>query len=164
MLIKLTPHNLFHAGMVGVSRHIKGASKKGRYGADNVKAGWQINCDGAAGEMAVAKAFNLYWDGALGNFNAKDVGKLQVRTNPNDWGDLILHPKDDDEDIFILVLSHLAPTYRLKGWLKGADGKLKKWWRDGAKGRPAYFVPQSALSPIKEIIELNHKNGIPILF
>ncbi len=138
--------------MVGVSRHIKGHRKKGQYGVDNRKLGWQINIDGACGEMAVAKWMGRYWDGALGDFTAKDVGKLQVRTNPNDWGDLILHPKDADDDVFILVLSHNAPIYKLQGWLYGREGKQTQWWRDGEKGRPAFFVPQSALRSVDELL------------
>ena len=145
MIVKLTAHNMFMAGMVGVSRHVKGMNKQGQYGANNNKNGWQYNCDGACGEMCVAKYLNKYWDGALGNFRAQDVGHYQVRTTPNDWGHLLLHPKDEDAEVFILILSHGSPEFILKGWLLGKEGKVDEFWRDGTKGRPAFFVPQEAL-------------------
>jgi hypothetical protein len=151
IVITLTPHNLFMAGLIGISRHVKGAHKLGQYGVDNSKTGWQINCDGAAGEMAVAKWLGIFYDGAIGNFRAKDAAEYQVRTNPNDWGDLILHPKDADDDLFILVLSHASPTFQLRGWLQGKEGKQQKWWRDGTKNRPAFFVPQAELHPMCEL-------------
>ncbi len=151
--LTLTPHNLFYAGMVGVSRHIKGARKAGQYGADNARVGWQINCDGACGELVLAKYRNVYWDGSLGNFGAADVGRIQVRTNPNEWGDLILHPKDANDDIFVLVLSHDAPMFHLRGWIKAGEGKHDKWWRDGTKNRPAFFVPQDALIGMSSLPE-----------
>lgn len=143
--IQLSNHNLQTAGLVGVGRHIKGIKKEGQYGCNNVAVGWQVNCDGACGEMALAKYLGVFWDGNMGNFQAADVGALQVRTNPNAWGDLMLHPKDKDEDIFVLILSDKMPSYTLRGWIYGHEGKLQKWWRDGAKGRPAFFVPQSEL-------------------
>ena len=149
--IRLTHHNLFIAGIIGISRHVKGVDKQGRYGADNARSGWQLNCDGACGEMAVAKWLGAWYDGALGNFEAADVDELEVRTNPNDWGDLILHPSDPDDSVFILVLSHDTPWFQLCGWMYGRDGKKDEYWREGTKGRPAFFVPQSTLRPMEDL-------------
>lgn len=150
--VDLTPFNLVYAGLVGVSRQVKGVKKKGTYGVKNFKDGWQNNCDGATGECAIAKWLNVFWDGALGDFRAKDVGgRYQARTTPYDWGDMILHPDDADDDVFILVLSHNAPAYYLKGWVYGREGKLEKYWRDGEKNRPAFFVPQGMLEPMSTL-------------
>ena len=140
------------AAMIGISRNVKGTGKAGRYGVDQVRNGWQIHCDGACGEAAVAKAFGLYWDGSIGDFGATDVGEYQVRTNPNEWGDLILHERDNDADPYILVLSHGSPDFNLRGWIYGSEGKLSEYWRDGSPGRPAFFVPQDKLRPIEELI------------
>lgn len=142
--ISLTPHNLFMAGLVGISRHVKGAWKPGRYGVNNSNAGWQVNCDGAAGEMAVAKWLDVFYDGNLGNFKARDAGPLEVRTTALESGCLIIHPEDRDDGVFVLVLSHKSPTFILRGWLRGAEAKAKKYWKEGQKGRPAFFVPQNA--------------------
>ena len=144
--IELTRHNYFMAGPVGVSPHVKGAYKQGRYGAGNAEGGWPFYCDGACGEMSVAKWLNVFYDGALGNFAAKDVGAIcQVRTTPYANGCLLLHPGDHDEDRFILVLAHKAPRYVLRGWLLGRDGKQQQWWPGKNPDRPAFWVPQSEL-------------------
>lgn len=143
--IELTNHNLQTAGLVGVGRNIKGLKNEGRYGCVTATVGWQVHCDGACGEMALAKYLGVFWDGNMGNFKAADVGALQVRTTQRAAGSLILHPGDKDEDVFILVLSHNLPSFLLRGWIYGHEGKVQKWWRDGTEGRPAFFVPQSAL-------------------
>ena len=60
---------------------------------------------------------------------------------------LILHPKDKDEAVFIL-LTGKAPTFTAKGWIYGKKGKLEKYWTDPKTGRPAFFIPQKDLNPI----------------
>ena len=154
--IKLTDHNLFVAGIIGCSRHVKGAKKQGQFGVNNATLGWQINCDGACGEMALAKWLGVWYDGALGDFTAADVGNYEVRTNPNEWGDLILREKDPDTSVFVLVLSHNAPRFLLRGWMYGYEGKQERYYRSGSKhkqeDRPkAFFVPQRALKPMEEL-------------
>jgi hypothetical protein len=103
-----------------------------------------LDIEGAAGEMAVAKLANIYWNGNMGNLKAADVGRLQVRTRSRDYYDLILHPTDPDDSAFILVVGK-APRFRIVGWIVARDGKLQKWWKDPAGNRPAFFVPQSEL-------------------
>jgi hypothetical protein len=133
------------AAQVGVMRQVQNL-KRGRadaYGA-STSMGWQYHIEGAMGEMAVAKAFNLYWNGNLGNLSAGDVGDIQVRTSSRTNGDLIMHPRDRDKDRFILVTGGNG-DYNLRGWVLGSEGKLQEYWRDPAGGRPAYFVPQGKL-------------------
>jgi hypothetical protein len=143
--IELSNHNLKTAGLIGVDRNINGLKKEGQFGCNNVAVGWQSNCDDACGELALAKYLGIFWDGNMGDFQAADVGALQVRTTSLETGALILYPTDKDDDVFVLVLSHKVPVYMLSGWIYGREGKLEKWWRDGTRGRPAFFVPQSEL-------------------
>lgn len=81
-----------------------------------------------------------------------DTGKYEVRGTRYSYGKLLLHPKDRDEQIFILVTG-LPPTFCLVGWIKGKDGKNPKFWSDPVGGRPAFFVPQTSLNPIEELSE-----------
>ena len=108
---------------------------------------WTNNIEGALGEMFVAKGFGLYWSGSLGNFDAADVGDIEVRTAAKHNYRLILHPTDNDSARWILVTGR-APDFRVQGWILGEDAKIKKYWEDPKGGRPAYFVPQSALLPM----------------
>ena len=150
MRIELTKGEQMKAASVGIWRNLqsmwRGAQPRwGQGGA----ALWGSHIEGAAGELAVAKATNTYWSGALGDYDADDVGKLQIRTTHHTEGCLILHPDDADDRPFILVIGSL-PSFRLAGWIMGRDGKAAKWWRDGI-ARPAYFVPQADLRPMGEL-------------
>lgn len=151
--VTLSPDELMFAALVGIRRQVHNlfAGRQDKHGAPRDK-GWQIHVEGAAGERAVAKAKGAYWDGNLGDLGADDVGRVQVRTRSNHDFDLIIHKDDPDDRAFILVTG-IAPTYSLRGWIYGRDAKQQEWWQDPAGGRPAYFVPQSALRPIVKKLE-----------
>lgn len=100
--------------------------------------------------MAVAKHLNRYWNGALGNLKADDVSSIQVRTRTKHSYDLIVHPDDPDEKVFVLVTG-LPPRFRVHGWAIGAFCKDMKHWKDPAGGRPAFFVPKSELIQMSEL-------------
>src|SRR5688572_3645476 len=136
------------AAQVGVMREVQNR-RAGRVhahgcGPDN---GWSQHIEGAAGELAVAKALGLFWSGAVGNLAADDVGPLQVRTTRVEAGCLIVHPSDPADRAFVLVTGQ-APDFMLRGWIMGRHAKRHKWWADPAGGRPAFFVPQRALQDV----------------
>lgn len=159
LTITLTTAETYHAAMIGITRQVTNLRdcRTDAYGAEK-DVGWQLHCEGACGEQAFAKFFGLYWSGAIGDLKADDVGYFQVRTNSRNNGDLILHYNDPDDRIFVL-LTGLAPTYTVRGWLWGAEGKDDRWWRESApgKGRAAFFVPQSALKPMSAIALLKNQ-------
>lgn len=151
--VTLSTAEVYHAAMVGATRQTTNLRdrRQDAHGAQQ-DMGWQYHIEGACGEKAFAKFYGLYWSGAIGDLRADDVGHFQVRTNSRSNGDLILHPNDANDRIFVL-LTGLAPTYTVRGWLWGGEGKNSCWWRESApgKGRPAFFVPQSALRSIADI-------------
>lgn len=145
--VTLTWPEMRLAAAVGIERAIQGMEKKfsPRYGC-GLEENWRLNIEGAAGEMALAKFLSRFWSGNLGDLKADDVGQLQVRTSRRPNADLRLHPDDNDDKAFIL-LTGVAPSFIVRGWLWAREGKLDKYWRDGAQGRPAFWVPQSDLRP-----------------
>lgn len=103
---------------------------------------------GACGELAYAKWSGTYWNGNVGDRTAKDVDGVQIRTTLNRNEDLILHPRDADEDPFVLV-SVYRNEFRLMGWIYGGEGKIEEYWQDKYQNdRPAFFVPRSILRPV----------------
>lgn len=61
-----------------------------------------------------------------------------------------MHRTDPDDRPFVLVTG-VAPKFVLRGWIWGRDGKLEKYWGErNNNGRPAFFVPQSALQPMRK--------------
>ncbi len=153
--------------LVGVMRRTRGLYKfEGAHGV-RPDVGWQIDIEGALGEMAWAKASNMYWSGAKGYRERgkiiSDVNNDEVRTTPLSYGRLILHEKDSDHKAFIL-LTGSDGNYIIRGYIKGINGKREKFWKDPVGGRPAYFVPQYELNPIHELFdkeETIQEQGLP---
>lgn len=144
--IKLTPAEIMQGAIAGVMRQTQNISRDRtpRYGATK-ENDWQLHVEGCLGEMAVAKEYNLFWNANLGVIAPGDIGrKVEVRTRSRHHYDLILHPSDPDGSVFVL-LTGTNGSYTLHGWLLGIEGKQQRYWADPAKGRPAFFVPQSAL-------------------
>ena len=150
MNVKLTPHEMYLAASVGMMRQVTNIrdGRQHKYGADP-KEGWTVNIEGACGEAAVAKALGIYWNGALGNFKAKDVGAHQVRMTRHPGGHLLLHKEDADEDLFLLVTGFTG-DYVIRGWIQCFEGKKEEYWKSefGRPDRSCYWVPQEALNPM----------------
>ncbi len=142
--VTLTTTEMMQAALIGSMRHVQCLKndRTEQYGV-NPEYGWQFNIQGALGEMVIAKHLGLYF-GGVGIFGGLDVGKYEVRANHRDNGDLILHPNDKDDAIFWLVTG-VNGHFTIRGNITGRIGKDARWWRDGSPGRPAFFVPQSAL-------------------
>lgn len=149
--VTLTESEMTLAGNVAVQRYAQNLSrgKREMFGAED-RYGFQYMIDGTFGECAVAKWRGKFWNGSVGNLLAKDVGELQVRTTRMDPPVLILHDKDQDDDVFVLV-SLSRNTATIHGWVYGREGKQESYWSAGKGGnRPAFFVPVQAMRRVRE--------------
>ena len=152
VVFQLSGSELHLATMVGVQRALDAIrnGRKQRYGRDPGPA-FDENIFAAAGEMALAKHFIMFWNGAFGNFEAADVGwQYQVRATEYLNGHLLLHPDDKDDQPFVLAIAQL-PVITLAGWVWGRDGKLDNYWAEPRPHRPCYCVPQSALTDVDQL-------------
>jgi hypothetical protein len=142
--IDLSSWEMLMAAQAGVLRQVENLQKKRvpAYGV-GVDNNWQIHIEGCMGEYALAKYLGIHWSGK-GQLRKPDVGEFDVRTASRDNYQLILHPEDPDDRIFWLICGKNG-AYSIKGWILGRDGKRQEYWKDPVGGRPAYFVPQSAL-------------------
>jgi hypothetical protein len=151
----LTQQEMEMASFVGCKRRCESKSKS-RKDNDNLKnVGfkemdfWGIDIEGAAAEMAYCKFTNQFWSGSVNSFKAPDCGSdIQIRSTKLNNGCLIVREKDPDSDYYVLV-SGIAPEFIICGWIRGSDAKKKSYERAPNNRTPAYFVPQSALNPIK---------------
>jgi hypothetical protein len=81
---------------------------------------WHI--EGAGGEVAAAKALGRRRDGQVNTEKEGGVvGHIQVRTRSR-YDGLFVRPNDRDDDMLVLVTG-VYPTYRVCGWIRGADAK-----------------------------------------
>jgi hypothetical protein len=107
---------------------------------------WGTDIEGAAAELAFAKARGHYYDSYVGvNYarQAGDVGRTQVRSTWHDHGCLTVYNSDPDDAPFVLMVG-MIPTFRIAGWLYGREAKQPRWWQPHLR-KPAFFVPQQAL-------------------
>jgi hypothetical protein len=101
---------------------------------------------GAIGEMAVCRALGLPWNG-VGTMKGVDVGlDIEVKSTDRDRGCLIIKP----DQRFVLV-TVAGGECRLRGWVYGREGMQDRFWAEKVEGRPAWFVPQSALHPMSTL-------------
>lgn len=150
--IQLTNHELMMAALVGVMRHV-GSLKRGlqpKHGCKEDEC-WQVHLEGACGEAALAKYLNLFWDGTVNTFKrGGDVGEFQVRTRSRHDYELLIRHDDPPEKIYWLVTG-LAPSYVIRGWMRGSEVMMHEDWYKSHGGRPpAWFAPQRFLHPPTE--------------
>jgi hypothetical protein len=147
--ITLDHFEALQACQVGVLRNLEAINRgrKHRHGFNG--DAWAAHIEGAAAELAVSKYLDRYWIAVVPDPSLLpgDVGeRTQVRCTARANGCLIVHEDDPDDHGFILVVGAM-PRFKIVGWLFGREAKHPTFWREDT-GRPAYFVPQTALKPM----------------
>jgi hypothetical protein len=142
------------AAIVGVRRRVEARWRQGRTDLHSVpgeavpSSNWETHVEGTVAELAYAKARGRFWNGSINTYRkGGDVGDVQIRMRTRHDGRLIVRPSDRDSDYFVLVTGW-APTYRVHGWMLGADAKQERWLENPGGQGEAFFVPQSELHPI----------------
>ena len=146
--VRLTIGELHLAAQNGSLRQIESMSRNlpDKHGFDG--PGWNIHIEGAAGEIAAAKALGVFWGGTINTFKSEgDVGKLEIRTTSTKNNRLIVRNGDKDDSAFVLVVGR-APSYQVVGWMTGKEAKQKKYLSAPGGRPPAYFVPREDLKPL----------------
>lgn len=110
--------------------------------------------EGSAGEVAVAKYLNCYWDYSVNTWQDPDLaGFIQVRTRSKFWHDLNVRWKDAEHEVFVLVTGRM-PTYCLRGWAYGHEAKRDEYLKNPGGFHPAFFMPQKDLRPMATLKEM----------
>lgn len=150
------------------------AGRKHAYGAD-AKDGMKMHKDGALHEVASAKGINVpYRETKLREPDL--LHNVQVRGRSMHWHDLLVHeeilptgkPGDSPRDRFVLITredSDRTREFRLHGWCWGAEAQLSRFWKDPARGRPAFFVPKRdpTVREIETLFVAPRKRGFRIV-
>ena len=112
-----------------------------------------IHLLGAAGEMAVASYLGMkheLYKETEAKRGSDDLPGIDVKTRSKANYDLIVQKNEDPKKKFVLVTIENQQTL-LHGWCYGHEAVDARYWADPARGRPAYFVPQSALHPMETL-------------
>lgn len=155
MTVTLEQYELEMGAIVGAKRTASSIAKKLKSKrAGSRKHDWNEDVEAALAECAAARVLDKYWSGSVDTFKSVgDVGDLEIRHTSLEDGSLIIRPKDKEDAIYVLVTG-IAPTFDVVGWIKGKDGMNKKYMRNPRGRGVAFFVPQEDL---KSIIELKTK-------
>lgn len=105
---------------------------------------------GVCGEISACKALGWYWSPSVNTFHhTPDVGSdVEIRATAKDNGSLIHRDNDDPARWYILVTGE-PPNMIVRGRIKGYDARRDEWVRNPHGHRQAWFVPQSALEPLR---------------
>lgn len=112
-----------------------------------------IHLLGAAGEVAVASYLGLkehLFKETEARRGSDDLPGIDVKTRSRHTYDLIVQKQENPDKKFFLVTIENQVTL-LHGWCYGRQAMQERFWADPARGRPAYFVPQSALHPMETL-------------
>jgi hypothetical protein len=114
----------------------------------------QCHIEGVVGEMAGAKALNIYWTPTINTFKAADLfDDIQVRARGKHSYDLLIRDGDEDLEYFVHVTLDPASHKRaiVRGYLRGQDGKRPEFRKDYGNRSPAWFIPTKHLKPITQL-------------
>lgn len=167
MEIKLEKYEVDLATFIGNKRYEEAIlqNKRDSHGFNkSQEEARKIHIDGACGELAFAKAMNLYYSGSINTYKSGgDVGDIQVRTRSKHSFDLIIRNNDSDSNIFVLVTGKDS-NYIIHGWILAKDAKQKEYVQNYGGRPPAYFIPKNKLNPLsslyKQIVTKHFKENI----
>jgi hypothetical protein len=157
--IILTPYEYEVAVYIGLRRQEEAVKKglKDQHGLEfGSKDPLRCHVEGVAGEIACSRALNIYWRPSVNTFKAPDLlDNLQVKTRGEHYYDLLVRPRDNDNDLFVLVTRSPDPAdmlYRVHGYLSGAESKRPEYLKNHGGRAPAYFPPQKVLHSNDDLI------------
>lgn len=152
MKVKLTWAEMLHGAQIGVMRHLKNRildRRRDGYGLDSL--GWNENVHGALGELALAKALNVYWQSTTGGHNKRpDVGGYEVKTICERNHRLIVRDNDADEKMVALVYGR-DDEFEIMGWIRCGDAKRVASIESHQGREPQYYVDQRHLKPFAQL-------------
>ena len=157
--VLLNYQDYVHAAYGGFTRYVNNrANGKQETRGASQENGWDIQINGALGEAVVARALGTFW--APGHRGGADVANYQVRATPLRF--LCLHDDDRHKGIYILARWNRdnSREWIVRGWLDAQDGVKPEYWSDKYNnGRPAYWVPETALRSIYDLPRISQAHS-----
>ena len=156
--VTLTDSEILMAEVVGRTRTSESRKKglKEGFSESNEEHEYRER-QGVLGEMAVAKALNVFFPGHVNTFKTlADVYRWEVRTISETWHHLIIRPGDKLDRIYVLVCVQ-SPHCWVKGYFDAKDLKVElreKWKKDyNDLGKPLWEIPNDVLKDCSDLLE-----------
>lgn len=166
MTVLIDKAEFFYVGLGGFMRNATAMMDGRQLEEGREDLGFDTHVIGMVIEYAIAKQFDRFWSPKLHKLDTYegDLTGIHAKSISQAHHSLIVRPHDPVE--FNYVLGFCQPwersedkglTIELLGWKAGKMAKVQKYFKekDLAKGihRPAYFVPQSDLSPMETLFD-----------
>ena len=150
--VKLTAAEVLLASHVGCMRNVQSLKKATDRVEPEPRKYWQSNIIGAIGECVIAKYFNIYWSGAVGDWRAKDVGDFEVKTNEQIYKkNVLMVKKGNSPDRKYFLVAGNAFNYRIFGWVDGYDIMSEARWGDPFNNTlSCYHMDATELNAIRD--------------
>lgn len=148
MKIVLSETDLYVGSLVGCRRNINDVLHGfGNRGVAKNRM-WDVNINGALGELAFCRLFNIYFSATTEKPDKVDFFlrglKVEVRTAYESSSRLIIRKGDLDDAVFVLLTGPMI-EFEFVGWCYGREGKKEEWLDAPANRTPAWFVPRPGL-------------------
>ena len=142
MDVTLTPEEVFHGAVTGVRRRMASLEKHYKDKQKSSQPAWNIDLNGAIGEIAFAKITKQYWSPNIDTFKDPDVGEIQVRSTSWLNGGLFVRHADSSRYWYALMV---GGPYRWK-YIGGIFGDQAKAKLHRNKEDDAWLVKQQYLT------------------
>lgn len=156
--ITLSHYEVASAVLVGIKRRFESVKRGNvdRNGMEfkNDAEQWGANVSGALGELVFSKFLGIHWNPTINAPKGEPdiLPDWQIKCLSKHWYDLTVRPDAVDDHKYVLITG-VAPEYRVVGWIYAKDAKRKEWLEDkGGRGAPAYWVPQANLNKFSESV------------
>jgi hypothetical protein len=104
--------------------------------------------DGAAAEIAFARAIGVAPSLASGPSPEADVAGFHVRSTARPIGKLIVRPGDPEDNVYVLVVGS-GREWRVIGCAVGREAMRPEFWYEENRRPGCYMLPQDRLRPLQ---------------
>lgn len=158
MIVKLKDYEVKIGMYVARLRHENAKGRKDRIKQFDPNYDTKSEIRSVCAEIAVAKKFNLYFDGSVGKF--KGMGPdlppdVEVRCTHHPNGKLILREIEKEKclDYRHVLCVGEVPTFRLAGYIVGRDAFRDEWEQDKDEQWRSWWIPQNELWAMDTFME-----------
>lgn len=114
------------------------------------------DANGHCGQLAFCRHLGIEWVPDPNAFGSKPIaGTFEIRTTVREGGRLIV--RDYPERCHVLITGNACEQPReltIRGYIWGRDAMCEEFLEAPGGGKPAWFVPQGALSELDESVRL----------
>jgi len=151
MIVTLSTEEMVRAAAIGVKRRVSSLDRCQDRLLSTSRGAWDIDIEGACGELAAALALGLEWRGDVDTYKKPDLDhNIQVRTTQGNPARLRMSPRDSPNERFVLVVG-VHPRYEVVGWIDGNQFREKKYWH---AERKVWYIPYELLNSLSELLKV----------